>query len=624
MTSLPSLPTIALIATTPAGAQLLETLVASLGATLYIPPTMGHIPHAKIYTGTLKEHLAALWDKYDAIGLCLATGAVVRLIAPLLTDKAKDPAILVFDEVGKYVISLCGGHQGGADRLTATIAPLLQAESVITGASHALGLSGIDTIGTPFGWRKGVGDWTAVSAAIARNESVTVIQTAGSTLWQTSLPPDCSFQFSPSEDYGNFSPLIHIGVTNTPPRRERPYNLAPAPPELSYPRVNWHPRLLWLGIGCERGSSTRLIRHAIEQTLAAYNLAPNAIAGIATIDLKADEVGLLAYCHQQNLPLQTYAPDRLKSIPVPNPSEVVAAEVGTPSVAEAAALVAAGVENLLVTKQKFRLTGEPGAVTIAIAQAEGEYTGRTGHLALVGTGPGHLDQITPAAKAAIINADVVIGYSLYIDLIRSLFRPGQIIEALPITQERQRAERAIALAEWGLNVAVVSSGDCGIYAMAGLVFEQLAEGDWDGSNPSIQVYPGISALQSAAALVGAPLMHDFCTISLSDLLTPWEVILKRLHAAAQGDFVTAFYNPKSQTRTSQIATAQEIFLQHRGPDTPVAIVRAAYRPEQQIYLTTLAEMLDYPIDMLTLVLIGNQTTKFHQGWMVTPRGYLVS
>jgi cobalt-precorrin 5A hydrolase/precorrin-3B C17-methyltransferase len=261
-------------------------------------------------------------------------------------------------------------------------------------------------------------------------------------------------------------------------------------------------------------------------------------------------------------------------------------------------------------------------VTIAIAIAEREYTGRTGHLSLVGTGPGNLDQITPAAQAAIIYADVVIGYSLYIDLIRSLLRPGQMIAALPITQERQRAERAIDLANWGLNVAVISSGDCGIYAMAGLVFEQLAATDWDGATPSVQVYPGISALQSAAALVGAPLMHDFCTISLSDLLTPWEVILKRLHAAAEGDFVTAFYNPKSQTRTTQIATAQEIFLQHRHPDTPVAIVHAAYRPEQQVYLTTLTEMLDHPIDMLTVVLIGNHSTKFHAGWMITPRGYL--
>ncbi|MFQ3626373.1 MAG: precorrin-3B C(17)-methyltransferase, partial [Cyanobacteriota bacterium] len=277
---------------------------------------------------------------------------------------------------------------------------------------------------------------------------------------------------------------------------------------------------------------------------------------------------------------------------------------------------------LRVSKQIFRLPDHPGAVTIAVAQAEQEYTGRTGKLWLVGTGPGRLEQITPAAQAAIASADVVIGYSLYINLVAALLRPGQIVEALPITQERQRAERAIALARWGLTVAVISSGDCGIYGMAGLVLEQLQAQGWDGKTPAVQVFPGISALQAAASRVGAPLMHDFCAISLSDLLTPWPVIERRLAAAAAADFVTALYNPKSQTRTEQIAIAQRIFLNHRAADTPVALVRAAYRDEEQITLTTLGQLLDCAIDMLTTVVIGNQSTRLHEGWMITPRGYL--
>ncbi|MEB3336797.1 MAG: precorrin-3B C(17)-methyltransferase, partial [Leptolyngbyaceae bacterium] len=232
------------------------------------------------------------------------------------------------------------------------------------------------------------------------------------------------------------------------------------------------------------------------------------------------------------------------------------------------------------------------------------------------------DQITPAAKTAIAQADVVIGYGLYIEMLRSLFRPGQIIEESPITQERQRAERAIALADWGLTVAVVSSGDCGIYGMAGLVLETLRAQGWDGRTPGVQVFPGISALQSAASRVGAPLMHDFCAISLSDLLTPWAVIEQRLTAAAQADFVTALYNPRSQTRTEQITKAQQIFLQHRDPHTPVAVIRSAYRPDEQIALTTLADLLTTPIDMLTTVLIGNRSTCIYADWMITPRGYL--
>ncbi|WP_366514369.1 precorrin-3B C(17)-methyltransferase [Moorena sp. SIO3I6] len=239
----------------------------------------------------------------------------------------------------------------------------------------------------------------------------------------------------------------------------------------------------------------------------------------------------------------------------------------------------------------------------------------------MGIGPGNLEQITPAAKTAISSADAVIGYSLYINLIATLRRPGQIIEALPITQETQRAKRAIELAEWGLTVAVVSSGDCGIYGMAGLVLEQLRSRGWDGNTPQVQVFPGITALQAAASRVGAPLMHDFCAISLSDLLTPWEVIEKRLEASAAADFVTALYNPRSRNRTEQIAIAQRIFLKHRKPDTPVAIVVSAYREDEKITLTTLDKMLEIPIDMLTMVLIGNQTTDVHQDWMITPRGY---
>ncbi|WP_246844156.1 precorrin-3B C(17)-methyltransferase, partial [Hydrocoleum sp. CS-953] len=278
--------------------------------------------------------------------------------------------------------------------------------------------------------------------------------------------------------------------------------------------------------------------------------------------------------------------------------------------------------NLLVSKQIFRLEGEPGAMTIAVALAEKEYTGRTGKLLLIGTGPGQLDQMTSAAQTAVSYADVVIGYSLYIDLIQPLFNPGQIVEKMPITQERQRGEKAIELAYFGLTVAVVSSGDCGIYGMAGLVLEQLQAKGWDGKTPAVEIFPGVSALQSAASRVGAPLMHDFCAISLSDLLTPWEVIEKRLNAAAMADFVVAIYNPKSQNRTEQLVKAVNIFLEHRQPETPVAIVRSAYRENEEITLTSLDKLLEVSVDMLTVILIGNQSTGTYNNWIITPRGYL--
>ncbi|MEM8602731.1 MAG: precorrin-3B C(17)-methyltransferase, partial [Cyanobacteria bacterium P01_H01_bin.121] len=360
-----------------------------------------------------------------------------------------------------------------------------------------------------------------------------------------------------------------------------------------------------------------------------------AIAGLASLDLKADEPGLLALSEVKQWPLQCFTSAELNTIAVPNPSAVVAQAVGTASVAEAAALLAAtrhcdrwaslqtaAKPSLIAPKQVYRLDTEPGAVTVAIAQAPLEYLPTAGHVDLIGTGPGAIHQITPAAQAAIARADVVLGYSLYLDLIQPLLHGEQIIEHWAITAEQARAERALDLAEWGLRVALVSSGDCGIYGMAGLALECLTQRGWAGGRPTVQVHPGISAVQAAAAQVGAPLMHDFCTISLSDLLTPWPTIERRLVAAAQADFVVALYNPKSKNRSHQIEQAQQILLTYRNPETPVALVRSVYRLEQQIILTTLENFLHHPIDMVTVVLIGNQSTRQHGQWLITPRGYL--
>ncbi len=589
------------IATTPKAVQQLQPL----GQKLIVPPTLIHLDDVTPYQGSLKEYLASVWHSHHSFVFSLATGAVIRLIADLLQDKATDPAVVVVDETGKWVISLCGGHQGGADRLAQIIARQLGAIPILTGAAIASDLPGVDVLGVPFGWRKGEGDWTGVSAAIARKEPVEVMQSAGSKLWQDHLPPQHPFQFQKSASQGRV--VISANQDNI---------------QASIPQVKWYPRVLWVGMGCERDTSQKVMEYALKQVFKNHNLAESAIAGIATIDIKGDEVGMVQLCQDKGYPLRTFTAERLAKVKVPTPSEIVQGEVGTASVAEAAAILAADRDQLVVNKGIFRLEGEKGAVTIAIAQSEREYTGRTGQLYLVGTGPGDLTQMTPAAQSAVTQADVVIGYSLYIDLIKPLQRPGQIIESLPITQERQRAQRAIDLAQWGLTVAVVSSGDSGIYGMAGLVLEELADQGWDGITPDVEIFPGVSALQSASARVGTPLMHDFCAISLSDLLTPWEVIEKRLQMAAQGDFITALYNPRSRTRTQQIFTAQEIFLQHRKGETPVAIVKSAYRQDEQITLTTLEKMTKSEIDMLTTVIIGNSSTQNYANWMITPRGYL--
>lgn len=613
---------LAAIATTPAALRCLAPLCENV-ARLWIAPKLQ--PEAialnlnpRIYDTSLATFLRIHWHEYEGFIFCLASGAVVRLIAPLLTDKASDPAVVVVDPASKFAISLCGGHQGGGDRLTHRISQILDAQPVITGASNSLDLPGIDTLGNPFGWVKGSGDWTGVSSAIAHQSPVQILQEAGSELWHKHLPAGHSFQFGFPEFEDRESqakPKARVWISPI----KRTFAL-----ESDLPKVQWHPRVLWLGIGCERDTDKALIAHAIESTCRQHHLALEAVAGIATLDLKADEVGLLDYAQEQSWPLCCFSAEILEAVEVPSPSDVVKNAVGTPSVAEAAAIVAAGGSSaaLRIKKQVVKQAGVKGAVTVAIAQSTQEYTGRRGKLHLVGTGPGSLNQITPAAKAAITDADVVVGYVLYIDLIRPLLRPGQIVEGLPITQEKQRAERAIELANQGLTVAVISSGDCGIYGMAGLVLEQLRAQNWDGKLPEVQVFPGVSALQSAASRVGAPLMHDFCAISLSNLLTPWEVIQLRLRSAAKGDFIVALYNPKSKTRTDQIVFARDTFLQHRRFDTPVALARSLYRSDEQITLTSLGEMLEHPIDMLTTVIIGNRSSRNYNGWFITPRGYL--
>ena len=602
---------LAAIATTPQTAKLLSPLCQTVDITLWLPESVA-LPNdkARHYQGPLKDWLSQAWHTHQGLIFCLATGAVVRLISPFLCDKAHDPAIIVVDATGNYVISLCGGHQGGADRLTQAIATQLDSTPILTGAASGLMLPGIDILGQPFGWIKGEGDWTGVSAAIARQETVQVIQDSGTQLWQKNLPQQHPFIFDSNPSP---SPAAIVRIS---------HRLIAAQPANNIPEVQWHPRVLWLGIGCTRGAPLELIEDSVNCILKKYQLASAAIAAVATIELKQDEVGLLAFCQKWQLPLKTFSASRLSSISVPNPSLIVEQEVGTPSVAEASALAALPddtAQSLIVDKQVFK--SETAAVTIAVSLSEKEETKRNGKLWLVGIGPGDLRQITPAAKTAIIQADAIVGYSMYLELIQPLLRPGQIVEAMAITQERQRAERAIELAQWGLSVAVISSGDCGIYAMGGLVLEKLQANGWDGITPTIEVFPGITAAVAAAARVGTPLMHDFCTISLSDLLTPRPVIEKRIEMAAMGDFVTALYNPRSEKRITLIEEAQAVFLQHRIPDTPVALVRSAYREEEAITLTTLAKMLTYPIDMLTVVIIGNRSTRQYEDWLITPRGY---
>jgi precorrin-3B C17-methyltransferase len=246
-----------------------------------------------------------------------------------------------------------------------------------------------------------------------------------------------------------------------------------------------------------------------------------------------------------------------------------------------------------------------------------------GKLFLVGFGPGADEHLTFRARDAIGEAEVVIGYNTYIKLIEDLLE-GKEVHRKGMSEELDRVHLAYDLAKAGRKVALVSSGDAGVYGMAGPSLEVLAQRGWKGLDDEeveVEVVPGVTAVTAVASLVGAPLTHDFCTISLSDLLTPWPVIERRVEAAGAGDFVVALYNPQSKRRDWQLAATRDILLKHRAPTTPVAVVKSAYRSRENVVLTTLAEVCEHEVGMLTTILVGNSNTYFAAGRMVTPRGY---
>ncbi len=245
-----------------------------------------------------------------------------------------------------------------------------------------------------------------------------------------------------------------------------------------------------------------------------------------------------------------------------------------------------------------------------------------GRLYVVGIGPGSKEHMTFRARECIEDSNIIIGYETYIDLIRDMLS-GKEVYSYAMTQEVDRANHAIDLALKGNTVSLVSSGDPGIYGMAGLVYEILAERGWDCMNPYVEVVPGVSALNACSALVGSPLMTDFAVVSMSDLLVPWEIIVKRVEAAAQGDYVIVIYNPQSKKRVHQLRDARDIILKYRSAKTPVAIVKAAYRDAQSIVITDLEHMLDYQeqLGMLSTIIVGNSSTFLYKGLMINPRGY---
>jgi cobalt-precorrin 5A hydrolase/precorrin-3B C17-methyltransferase len=385
------------------------------------------------------------------------------------------------------------------------------------------------------------------------------------------------------------------------------------------------PRRLAVGVGCERGLPAEDLARLVEATLGAHDLDPAAVGLVVSLDLKAGEPAVRALADRLGVEARFFDAATLEAetARLATPSEAVFREVGCHGVAEGAALAAVGAEGrLLVPKAK----GERATVAIGEAPAplDARRIGRPGgRLWLLSLGPGDRAQRTRAVDAALRRVDDLVGYTGYLDPLEPEIRAER--HGFPLGGEVDRCRHALKLARDGREVGLVGSGDVGIYAMAALVHElAAAEPAWQGV--PIEALPGVSAMHMAAARAGAPLGHDFCAVSLSDLLTPWSVVERRLEAAAAGDFVTALYNPVSQARREGFQRARAIFAAKRPASTPCVVARQLGRRDERVTVTTLAELGAAEVDMLTLVIVGSAKsrawrTAYGREQVFTPRGY---
>ncbi|SLN30025.1 Precorrin-3B C(17)-methyltransferase [Pseudoruegeria aquimaris] len=555
----------------------------------------GRVDAADAFFPDALEHIRTLFAAgTPVIGVC-AAGILIRAVAPLLADKTKEPPVVAVSDDGGVVVPLLGGHRG-ANRLANEIAQALEATAAVTTAGDvALGVA-LDA--PPAGYRlANPQDAKSVMARLLAGETPRVI---GENI----------FGLEASES-GTLT--LSVGA-------------APSQADLRY-----HPQSHALGLGCARNADPEELWALVQEVLAEANIAPEAVASVNSIDLKGDEPAMNVVARRLGVPLRLFTAQELEAqaARLENPSEVVFAEVGCHGVSEGAALAAAGAgATLAVAKRKT------ANATAALAKAPApilDLPGRArGRLSIIGIGPGQHSWRTPEASALVAQAEELVGYGLYIDLLGPL-AAGKARSDFPLGGEEDRCRYALEQAGKGKNVALICSGDAGIYAMGALVFELLdrgpeAMGVSDAARRvEVICTPGVSALQGAAARAGAPLGHDFCAISLSDLLTPREDIVKRLHAAAEGDFVIAFYNPVSMRRRTLLAEARDILLKHRPADTPVMLASSLGRPEEHIRYRKLSELEVDEVDMLTVVLVGSSHSRLAQlgegPRMFTPRGY---
>ena len=531
----------------------------------------------------------------DALVFVGACGIAVRSIAPYVRDKFADPAVVCVDEMGTVAVPLLSGHVGGANDLARRVAAAAGGRAAVSTATDVNDVFAVDV-------------WAASQGLVLLDRDV-VREVSAALLEGETVGFASDFEVEGKLPAGlvEADRASDLGISVSFNANRRPFART----------LRLVPCLVTVGVGCKRGTAWEEIAHLVDACLDEAQLVPQAVRSVASIDRKADEPGLLSFAQERGYDLRFYTADELASVEGSfSSSEFVRQVVGVDNVCERAAC--ADGSRLVLPRRAA------GGVTVALAIAEPHLTfadpehGVTERrLVCVGLGPGGAADMTYKARAALDEADVICGYTSYIDLVRTDY-PHKELLATPMRQEVARCRMALERAAAGARVAMICSGDPGVYGMAGLLLELAPE--YPGVE--VQVVPGVSAANGGAAVLGAPLMHDWCTISLSDLMTPWDKIERRLLAAAEADFCIALYNPSSRKRSDYLQRACDILLAHRSPETICGYVHSIGREGERSEVLTLGELRDVQVDMLTCVFVGNSETRVVDGRMVTPRGYL--
>ena len=562
---------------------------------------------ADVYFENAAVHLYRLHRSgREIVGVC-AAAILIRALAPALSEKTSEPGVVAVSENGRFAVPLLGGHRG-ANRRAREIAGLLCGTAAVTTAGDVHFGAALDE--PPEGYVLGEPEKAkAFTARLLAGEKVR-IESGADWLREASLPVSADGPLSIREE---------IRKTESGPET-----------------LVYYPRKVVIGVGCERGCAPDEVSGLVHRSLDSLGLDPRSAGLIVSIALKADEPALHLLAEEFGAPLRFFSATALeRQAPrLANPSEVVFAETGCHGVAEGAVLAALGPEGTALGPGKaFALEKQKSRrATCALGiREEGPWLeplpGRPrGELFVIGLGPGDSVWRTAEAEDLLARSTDLVGYQLYIDLAGPLSR-GKHLHPYALGEEEKRVRTALDLAGEGRRVGLLCSGDPGIYAMASLVYELIDREDnpeWRGLH--IQVSPGVSAFQAAAARAGAPMGHDFCAISLSDLMTPWEIIERRILAASEGDFNIAFYNPVSARRKTQLGRAKEILLEHRPPATPVIVARNLGRSGEEIRVTALSELTAEGVDMLSVVLVGSSETRISPDGnsaprVYTPRGY---